>query len=285
MERPMGEEMAPNNKALWFWPQHVEALPTNSQTEVILYRSCGVPATRHGPHAKHYASEAYIPSDRWERQSTPNPLPAPAIPRCGVFRLPSYNKDAWIKLSLFEFVDPPRYWDATKNLTREITSELCDLFGALEEPVIQGLCSDEGNEPTVAFDTNQNNLPGLHLDSWEGGSFEERSGSRTRLCVNLGPGDRFYLFVPLTLQTVARCLPAEIQDKAGKDATYMATYMIMQFFETFPDAPIMRLTVRPGCGYFADTDNMIHDGSTMGEPLDNTHFTIRGYFRTLHCAS
>ena len=32
----------------------------------------------------------------------------------------------------------------------------------------------------------------------------------------------------------------------------------------FPDYPVVRLTIRPGEAYIAPTENLIHDGSTLG---------------------
>ena len=42
--------------------------------------------------------------------------------------------------------------------------------------------------------------------------------------------------------------------------------------------PVLRLLVKLGYGYFADTDNIFHDASTIGIELPNTMFAVRGRF-------
>jgi hypothetical protein len=271
----------PGNQELWFWPQYVDALPERARAEPIVFGCTGIQSAPNTKLGRVYSAGAYIPVDQWVRRPAPDPLPALSIPRCGLFRLPSFCKENWIRASLWEAVDAARYANATVELTRGIISELCDLFGALEAPLSHGVASNQGGEPTVTFDEARNNFPGLHVDSWEGGTLGERSLSRTRLCVNLGPGDRFFLYVPLTLQQIKRSLPRSVWDFCLSDTGEL----IRQFFKHYPDAPVMRLTVPPGSGYFADTDNMIHDASTLGIELSNTHFTLRGRFRALQCAA
>jgi hypothetical protein len=198
-------------------------------------------------------------------------------PRCGVFRLPHFDQARWLQTSLYEQTDPVRFGREIELLTKSILSDAYQLFGALEAPIIHGISTNQGDELTVTFDEDAQCYTGLHLDSWEGGSFEAREQSRTRLCINFGPGERFLLYVPLTLRQVLFCLPTDIRAECSDDTRVM----ISEFFRRYPRAPVVRLSVLPGYGYFADTDNMIHDGSTTSVSLGNTHFTLRGRFKVL----
>ncbi len=48
----------------------------------------------------------------------------------------------------------------------------------------------------------------------------------------------------------------------------------------YPDYPVIKVRVAPGEAYIAPTENMIHDGSTVGKQYPDIHLTLFGYFRT-----
>lgn len=157
-----------------------------------------------------------------------------------------------------------------------ITSDMCDVFGGGSGLITHGLHQNDPQDLTTTIkDETEGIRVGLHIDSWEGGGFDERDRSLTRICLNLGPGDRYFLYVPLPLRTVLLCLP----DKIRKDCSENNLgSLVAEFFRNSPAVPVLRLLVKPGYGYFADTDNIIHDASTIGIELPNTMFTLRGRF-------
>jgi hypothetical protein len=232
---------------------------------------------------KEYAPTAYVPVGPWhdvaEGAGAPEVSSAdPSVPRCGVFRMPGFDQKLWVDIARLQEIDPSRFDRAIAGVRHAIVADVQALFDGAIPPVIHGFNSDQGDELTVTVDQDIGWRVGLHLDSWEGGGFDERDRTMTRLCINFGPGDRYFLFVPLAPRRVLSCLPRSIREDCAAD--FKLT--IAEFFRLHPNAPVMRLLVQPGCGYFADTDNMIHDGSTISIKDGNTNFTLRGRFLLLN---
>ncbi|QLE59988.1 hypothetical protein [Nostoc sp. TCL26-01] len=125
---------------------------------------------------------------------------------------------------------------------------------------------------TSTVDYERNCYIGLHLDSWYGASLKERHLSRNRICINLGHEDRFLLLVNLSLQTMFDILET---DKSNDPKT-----LIFNFMQYFSNYPVIRLKIAPNEAYIAPTENIIHDGSTLGQMYFDTCLTIRGKFKS-----
>jgi hypothetical protein len=150
-------------------------------------------------------------------------------------------------------------------------------LGAREPVAHNGGKWDPPGLETVTVDPHRSDYLGLHLDSWEGRSYAARKTARTRVCVNLGPQKRWFLFVGLSLPTIAEAIRAKRNDEFLLEPNEL----VHAFFREFPDFPVSRLAVDPGQAYFADTDNLIHDGSSFGAAGWTFHYTIRGHFDRL----
>jgi hypothetical protein len=229
------ECLDPSNRTTWFWPQSATSLRCDAQAPINIARCSGVQRSRLTATDKNYTTTAYVPCGKWENIFVPTDRAArdPSMglaPRCGVFRLPHFDQARWLQTSLYEQTDPVRFGREIELLTKSILSDAYQLFGALEAPILHGISTNQGDELTVTFDEDAQCYTGLHLDSWEGGSFEAREQSRTRLCINFGPGERFLLYVPLTLRQVLFCLPTDIRAECS-DGTRV---MISEFFGAIP---------------------------------------------------
>jgi hypothetical protein len=129
---------------------------------------------------------------------------------------------------------------------------------------------------TVTFDAQAGRFIGLHIDDLDAMPLARREDSTTRLCVNLGDGARYLLFVNLGVARMAQMLA---QAAGGDDFTRLrSTPLIHAFLRRFPAYPIVRLAILPGEAYIAPTENMIHDGSTAGMAHDDLQVTLRGLF-------
>lgn len=115
---------------------------------------------------------------------------------------------------------------------------------------------------------------GLHIDLY-GPVVRDQLGqpyNGSRLALNLGDETRYVVFVNQRLATIMRNHP-EIQDIAERREAIAAALqecgaqgMIANaFLESFPDYPVVRLTIEPGQGYFAPTPAMLHDGYLAGK--------------------
>jgi hypothetical protein len=123
--------------------------------------------------------------------------------------------------------------------------------------------------PTVASDVGpeQRRLRiGLHVDHAD--LTPEHTQSTNRIAVNAGHEDRYLLMINQTLQAMQAKLGLEgPAHRANPDGVAMA------FMRAFPGYPVTRIRIRPGEAYIAPTDNLIHDGSTLGatRPCPSVH--------------
>jgi hypothetical protein len=124
-------------------------------------------------------------------------------------------------------------------------------------------------------------LLGMHTDTSCSASIKYRPFSRNRLCLNLGLYDRYLLFVNLGLkriETLLREYQIEYEETRG---TLPLLGFRTAFMSTFADYPVVRLRLRPGQGYLAPTDNVIHDGSSAGQTAFDISFQAHGHFRPI----
>lgn len=129
-----------------------------------------------------------------------------------------------------------------------------------------GLAIQEPGQRTVTIDRTRNVRLGIHLDSWDKAPFDGRADARNRICVNIGSGDRYFLFVPVGMKSIVGSvadnhLPTEAT--LGRPVT--ATDIGRVFFSQSPQVPVYRLRVPPGWAYIAPTEDVPHDAQTPGE--------------------
>ena len=117
----------------------------------------------------------------------------------------------------------------------------------------------------TAFDARSGKFVGLHLDDHENLGFDERSRGFQLLSINLGSASRYFQFVNHDVVSLLRLIGgvAAIPVEARTAATLVQTV-----FQSFPRLPVARITLQPGQGYLAVTQDMIHDGGTnhLGRP-------------------
>ena len=142
-----------------------------------------------------------------------------------------------------------------------------------------GPSRNPANLKTVTYNQDTRQYNGLHVDNWDQLDLESRHLATNRICVNIGQNDRYFLFLPLSLMDIARVL----SDEMGKDwePPGRPTVIGRQFMEKYPEVPIVRCRLRPGEAYIAPTENLVHDGSSVGQGEIDRQFTIRGHIRPL----
>jgi hypothetical protein len=104
----------------------------------------------------------------------------------------------------------------------------------------------------------------------------QRSLSKNRVCINIGTEDRFFLFVNLPLHAVFKFAEGSTYSASPKS---LAIDVCKMFMLKFPLYPVVKLKVSPGEAYLAPTENIIHDGCTVGQKIFDLHFTFLGRFR------
>jgi hypothetical protein len=155
--------------------------------------------------------------------------------------------------------------DACLPFVVELNRPLAPVFA-------HGIAVHYSNEITVTYDMNTFERIGLHIDSWDGMPLRERHKATNRIGFNLGPEPRWLVFVNIPVTTIVDDILVD------PDSRFMGHTLPAQFFEEFPNYPIIRLRIEPGCGYIAPTENLIHDGSTWGSSHLGVSVFFRGYF-------
>jgi hypothetical protein len=117
---------------------------------------------------------------------------------------------------------------------------------------------------------------GMHLDSHDLFPLRRRHRSRNRICLNLGREDRFFLFINLPLLEIFRAL--NLSDPEDIFQHYRGLNLGYEFMKRYPSYPVIKLKVAPGEAYIAPTDNLIHDGCTVGQQYADINLTFLGYF-------
>lgn len=154
----------------------------------------------------------------------------------------------------------------------QLIQHLSPLCSADEPLVIHPVSINSVGLPTVTFNQATQQLIGLHLDSWDKLLVEQRHLSTNRICINLGLEDRFLLFVNLSLIDMMRLTQ---MDSLSSQRSPIA--IRHDFLTKYPDYPVIKLRILPGEAYIAPTENMIHDGCTIGKQFFDITLTIRGH--------
>ena len=129
---------------------------------------------------------------------------------------------------------------------------------------------------TTTFDRRSECYIGLHLDSWDKLPLTKRAEASNRLCINKGRGDRFLMFLNLSIRQILDLVTTSSQETSvGKYGDPDVGNALMK---RFPSYPVVRVRIRPGEAYIAPTENIIHDGSTEGNKHADVQLTLRGYF-------
>ncbi|MFJ6798030.1 hypothetical protein [Streptomyces sp. NPDC091268] len=118
-------------------------------------------------------------------------------------------------------------------------------------------------KPDMATTTDtheEGRLLGLHLDNWDKLRYADKHTGRRRLCLNLGPGTRHVILGAIDAQTVCRTMhPADYIHRYPHTSDFRA------YVADGRPVRVFRIRLRPGDGYLAPTEYLLHDGSTEGE--------------------
>jgi len=121
--------------------------------------------------------------------------------------------------------------------------------------------------------TDQDARFGLHFDRWDRLPVDELEVSSNRVSINLGPSDRYFIFLNQTASGMAAILERE-NLHVERDVRAIGR----AFMSAFPDYPVVRLRLRPGDAYIAPTENILHDGSSAEVRETNHYLSFRGRF-------
>ena len=138
-----------------------------------------------------------------------------------------------------------------------------------------GLIAHRPGQTTVTEQPNNDRRIGLHLDNWYNFPMDRRELSPNRICINLGAQDRFFLLINVPIAELYRRIRDRLPDHIGSRSR--GTLIAREFLKFHPSYPIVRLRIRPGEAYIAPTDNIVHDGSTLGMTVPDVSLSLRGW--------
>ena len=230
-----------------------------------------------------YSEQAYIPQQKWQTVSRAlasdiwiDKPQEPKMPRCGVLKVPDLLLAPireHIKGESETLREELRFLDraSIKKHTCILREYLCERLHVSDIPVEHGIACHPPGLETVTVNDKTGHFIGMHLDSWDGDSYEERNLARTRVSVNIGPSTRSFLFISLPLCEIAKL----IAKATGQCSLTHAHTIMPMVFQMFPDIPVYRIELNPGEAYIADTDNLLHDGSSISSNSATLHYTLR----------
>jgi hypothetical protein len=132
---------------------------------------------------------------------------------------------------------------------------------------------DEPGRITMTKAVGQDARVGLHFDRWDMCPFDDLANSTNRVAMNLGPTDRYFIFVNQTAAGMYAML-SDIGVQVPRDVAPIGK----AFMQAFPDYPVIRVRLQPGEAYVAPTENILHDGSSAEVSNVNHYISVRGRF-------
>jgi hypothetical protein len=176
-------------------------------------------------------------------------------------------------------VSRPAFCDAISACSRHAR----DCFGmnisVAPGCVAGGIRVNAANLPTVTIHPDSEQFVGMHVDNWTRLPLDQRHLAPQRICINLGSHPRYFLFVNISIRqvlTAAEQASAADLDLPGCRAmirknqlsslnrSACGTLVGRAFLASSPRYPVIRLKLNPGEAYIAPTENLIHDGSSLG---------------------
>lgn len=177
------------------------------------------------------------------------------------------------RLSALSKLDRGKPTDDLAAMQASLAEGVLAHFAAGDNPRTLGIVVCDSGLPTLTTDLDDHLLWGLHVDSWFGGPTNGRCISPNRMGINIGTQPRRMQIIDLGLDEIAALLP----DPPG--APPASPYDLgLRFMRAYPDYPVTALTIHPGEAYIAATENLIHDGNSMGLTDPDVLFTILGEF-------
>lgn len=131
-----------------------------------------------------------------------------------------------------------------------------DPFAGQHPSLFLGHVDNPAGQRTTTVDQRVGRRTGLHLDNFDRLPLAERERSRRRLAINLGPGDRYLILATQDIRDLHAVRPI--------DGPFPRTEDVRRFVREGGRLRCVRIRFEPGEGYFAPTELVPHDGSTLG---------------------
>ncbi len=232
-----------------------------------------------GTGAQRYVADARVPLPDWypatqeELSALWSATAPPAHRGVGIVRLLSPQM-----IRLFENRDDVfQRADDSDTLKHPLIGLLLDIIrnaGILTRQVHSARVGrDDPGLITMTRAVDQDARVGMHFDMWDRLAVDDLESGSNRVSVNLGPSDRYFIFLNQTAAGMAAILNRE-----NVPFRHDVNSIGVAFMSAFPDYPIVRVRLRPGDAYIAPTENLLHDGNSSDVVDINHYLSVRGRF-------
>lgn len=225
-----------------------------------------------------YKVNSYIPNKEWRKLKINEykQLIKRSNNKITIGDIPHYLKthlSNWNINKINELNEVPNYIYNDEDFVKKLN---VNLNRFLNEKSLNGvykfhkLTRSKSNLETVTkilLDNGDFSYIGLHLDRSQNFTPHTAYKSGNRISINIGLGTRYLNFVNLSLIQIYNML-LKIGIRKEEINRENITYL---FFKNFSNYPIIRIIQKPYQYYIFNTDNFIHDASTVGNKnLDYT---------------
>ncbi len=150
-------------------------------------------------------------------------------------------------------------------------SGLAPFVRSAEDLVLHGVWVQRGGLKTATTHRfgGEVRLTGMHIDRWHEGPYG--CPVHAQMSINLGRSDRFFTFLNVTV-------PALVARLGEEAAGWLS--LGSEFVRRHPRYPLVKVRVRPGEGYIAPTENIVHDITLDESTFPDVSLNLRGCFAT-----
>jgi len=180
-----------------------------------------------------------------------------------------------------------KLFEEKSDLLQELTLGIGNFFGdmmldgySIGDAKMHCVSYENAGIETIAYSPNDNKYFGLHIDSSkELNKLTTRNKNKNRLSINLGSEPRHLLFINQTVNGIIDLISEKDNSIIGQIDNFDEHELVSMFFKYYPNYPVLKLQQNPYEAYIAPTDNIIHDGCTIGKTYPDITIVFTGYFK------
>ena len=167
-----------------------------------------------------------------------------------------------------------RQKELSKQLNIELNNFIEPYLTSIKHKKVFGIFWLKNNIRTVGIQETTKKHMGLHIDSGTALPLHDYHHAPNRVCINIGKSTRYLLVINKTAKQLLEMIAEKM------DISYIKNQedIMKAFFKNYPDYPVIKIALNPFEAYIAPTDNVIHDGTTMGMTSPDITIVLFGFF-------
>jgi hypothetical protein len=171
--------------------------------------------------------------------------------------------------------------DARRRDLKARMDEICRLLSSTPE-ALQHKGTFKGVRGKTSLHTTRNpsdkRLVGLHVDQIDHEPIATVERAMNRFCVNLGPVRRWFVFLPVALESVVKACRLTERD-------VLRSGYFHRTVQKHAGLIVCRIPIEPGDAYIAPTQIMLHDGQSDSQDGERLYTVVGPFDRTAQAQS